>query len=151
MLPETELSRISKDDITSLPSIISLPPPIKPPTAFALSSKFGISSLKSLPGWAMAPAFYRPGQGIHGICLFLLHRVADLRHKFIRFLSLVRADMIDVEHRCHRLIAIGFHPCNDSCVDVRDLCVAALVGAAGYRDLRKSTKLHMLRVGITAL
>ena len=37
MLPETEQSLISKEDITSLPSIISLPPPIRPPTAVVVS------------------------------------------------------------------------------------------------------------------
>ena len=79
---------------------------------------------------------------VSGSCLFLLYRIADLRHELVRVLCFMRADMIDVEHRLRRFIPVRLHPCNDSSVNICDLGIASLIGTAGDRHLRKSRTGH---------
>ena len=100
--------------------------------------------------WATAPAFFRPGQKSPLNLLFLLHRITDFCYEFIRVLCLMRADVVYVEHRLSWLVTVSFHPCDHSSIDIRDLGVASLVGAACDRYLRKRSELHMLSIGVVS-
>ena len=83
-----------------------------------------------------------------GLCL--PHRETHLGHKFVRVLRLVRADVVDVEHRPRALVAVGRDPRRDGRDHVSDLRVAAAVHAAGIRDGRQRPEPDVLRVGVAA-